>query len=865
MDERGIGTGGSGRVRYRLEPFLSGALESASHSVPPLVEWLGGISHDPITRDPEVAHLVPKLWQLALIASLVPFLSSSGSAGPRFTAGFHGYHVALHPYSTTAADLDSDGNLDLVVAIPHNACLTILRGLGDGTFVAFDTLATQSARAVVAHDLDGDQLTDLVAVGWSVVSYWLAKGGGEFGPREDVTLAGHVADVHILEPDAGPWPALIMAGNGPPSVRVLRGKPGGGYSNETVDVPLPPGEVLGLAVGNLDGDPGLDVAASYRHEIGYEGRVAILLNDGSGSLGLRDTFSTPGVLGVALGRLDADPDLDLVAGAGYYRGLGDGTFKQPVVFGAVHEMNSTIADLDGNGIQDVLTLGDDDSSFFRDRLTVHLGLGDGHFAAGRAWSTAAHTYALTAADVNGDGRMDPIVTGYIGALVAVHLARADGSLGTRIDHGVGGAARAVALGDVDGDGRTDVVATAATGRVHVLRGLGDGTLTTLDSLDALLGVDRVALGDLDADGLLDLVTTRSSGISVFQGTGGGRLGPRVDYGLGGSSSGDVVVADLNGDGRDDAIATTLTGVSVFLAGPGGGLGPRIDYSSGVGSTWILRVSDLDLDSRLDVVALAVAARRVVVFPGSGDGKLGTPVILAPPGLRLTFVGLAVGDVTGEGIPDIVFAEGSYARTFLGNGDLTFAPAVTQEVGDRITDVAIADIDADGRGDLISCGLYNASVQIAFSRGDGTFEPGTAYGVGVHPMQLALGDLDRDGALDIVAANQLSADVSVLCSRVADRLGIPPTAGRRGLSLRHVGPNPSATGFRVAFELASGSPARLELIDLAGRRLERMGFTDPGPGVRVVTIGRCTTLRPGLYWIRVVQGARTATLRAVAID
>jgi hypothetical protein len=76
------------------------------------------------------------------------------------------------------------------------------------------------------------------------------------------------------------------------------------------------------------------------------------------------------------------------------------------------------------------------------------------------------------------------------------------------------------------------------------------------------------------------------------------------------------------------------------------------------------------------------------------------------------------------------------------------------------------------------------------------------------------------------------------------------------------PNPAQAGGSVAFSLASRAPARLEVLDLTGRRLFDQDVTSYGAGPHVIPLG--TPLRPGMYLIRVTQGGRSVTTRGVML-
>jgi hypothetical protein len=85
-----------------------------------------------------------------------------------------------------------------------------------------------------------------------------------------------------------------------------------------------------------------------------------------------------------------------------------------------------------------------------------------------------------------------------------------------------------------------------------------------------------------------------------------------------------------------------------------------------------------------------------------------------------------------------------------------------------------------------------------------------------------------------------------------------------MALAALRPNPSRSGFTVAFTLPDGSPARIELMDLAGRRILARVLEGLGPGSHVVKLPEARTLPAGVYLVRLSQGARSLTARGVVI-
>jgi hypothetical protein len=78
------------------------------------------------------------------------------------------------------------------------------------------------------------------------------------------------------------------------------------------------------------------------------------------------------------------------------------------------------------------------------------------------------------------------------------------------------------------------------------------------------------------------------------------------------------------------------------------------------------------------------------------------------------------------------------------------------------------------------------------------------------------------------------------------------------------PNPASQDARVEFVLPSRDPARLEMFDLAGRRMESSEVGHLGPGRVSLPLGRAGTLKPGIYVLTLTQGGVTVSRRAVVM-
>lgn len=87
--------------------------------------------------------------------------------------------------------------------------------------------------------------------------------------------------------------------------------------------------------------------------------------------------------------------------------------------------------------------------------------------------------AVAAGDLNGDGRLDVVVTNLRATTVSVLLGNGDGTFQAHADFPTGAFPNSVAIGDLDGDGKPDLaVANFGLGvgnTVSVLLGNGNGT------------------------------------------------------------------------------------------------------------------------------------------------------------------------------------------------------------------------------------------------------------------------------------------------------------------------------------------------------------------------------------------------------
>jgi uncharacterized repeat protein (TIGR01451 family) len=315
-------------------------------------------------------------------------------------------------------------------------------------------------------------------------------------------------------------------------------------------------------------------------------------------------------------------------------------------------------------------------------------------------------------------------------------------------------------GDLNGDGKTDlVVANAADKSVSVFLSNGDGSFQQPQTLRVGTAPLGLSLADLNGDGKLDLITADPAGtVSVLLGNGDGTFGPETDYPVA-TGAFALAVADLRHNGTRDLLALSPEGASVLLGNGDGTFGPAQTVSFSGSDLSALAVGDVDGDGYPDLVVTDLADSTVKVLRGNGDGSFGTATSYAVDPLPASVV---LAHLHGAGNLDLAVASTANGTVSVlpGNGDGTFGTANDYAVGTEPTTLLAADINGDGNVDLVTANAGTNDVSVLPGNGDGAFGAATSLGVGAPPSALAAVALTGD-RLDLVTADASSGTVSVL--------------------------------------------------------------------------------------------------------
>ena len=419
-----------------------------------------------------------------------------------------------------------------------------------------------------------------------------------------------------------------------------------------------------IATSDLNGDGNLDVVVNGQTRFAAD----VLLGNGSGGLAFAGSVAgTSGIHSLLLLDVNYDGRPDLIAeGANgridVFTGNGNGTF-QATSSGGSGALDGTtgdgghliaLADLNHDGLLDAITATPIGISTLIQTMSSSYALpGIYNAGPGRA--------AYAVADFNQDGNVDLAVDSPEG--IAILFGNADGSFQTSRAYPAGKPVSEAALMGID------AVADLGSGQFGLLQGVGNGTFSAATAYapanPATLFGAPVPTGFTVPN---SLITPGQTTAPVLSSTFGGTVATSAG-GLGFPATiGSIATADLDGDGNQDLIVT---------------------------------YANLAADR---TAPTASAPNYIYLWFGSGGGQYlasakhpVNPVVLTP---SRNFYQVAVADVTGDKIPDLILSDGYILSVQAGHGDGTFGVETHYLAGQGLNTISIADLNHDGTLDLV---------------------------------------------------------------------------------------------------------------------------------------------------------------------
>jgi Bacterial Ig-like domain (group 3)/FG-GAP-like repeat len=525
---------------------------------------------------------------------------------------------------------------------------------------------------------------------------------------------------------------------------------------------------------DLNGDGYLDIAVSTF--LNNSSGVAVLLNQGSTAPGTLSTAksyagASPVYTGsTGAGDFNGDGKQDIVVGGStlaIFYGNGDGTLQAAQTIPGGQTL--VTGDFNHDGLTDIGYIGGMEPQ--PASLQVLLGTSNGKFTTGPNLPLSlglGYPSVLIAGTTNGGSNVDLAL---VGNYTSILLGDGSGGFALGYSYALNGS-RDVA--EAESGGKTNLVLDAGPG-FATLPGNGDGAFQGIPTTP--LGQIGYTAVDLNGDGLTDVLAADNSGnLLSALGRGDGTFSsPNT---IAGTLLGSLTTGDFNGDSRVDVVGISpgnQDSTLFFYAGNGNGTFqpslPGVDLK--VAGAQAAVAGDFNGDGNLDVVLpysvpFPSEGSGLIFLAGKGNGTFGSPVLFSQQNSSIT-APLLVADLNNDKKLDLVWNSAVY----LGNGDGTFQQAPLGLPGSLL---AIADLNGDGIPDLVMGSGGPGSAGVYAGNGNGTFQPSPFYTVSLPNQSVvpeataSIGDVNGDGHPDIVLQNFTTEDNNIVTVLLGDGAG-----------------------------------------------------------------------------------------------
>lgn len=664
--------------------------------------------------------------------------------------------TGLQPYFVGLGDLDKDGKTDLVISNYNSYSISIYRNnstsgsITSGSFdPRVDLISGSRPYGLAIGDLDGDNKPDvsIVSSDNAVVSVFrnLSSTGSitsySFAPKVDFATGIAPSFVTLGDINGDGKPDLVVGNTGSGTISILKnnsllGSIGPGSFSSRFD--FAGGSSYGIAVGDIDCDGKQDIVVTN----GINATVSVLHNEiVERMLPVIASFTpTSGPVGTAVTITGSNFNTTLANNIVWF-----GAVRATVTASTSTQLTVTVpAGATYKPFTVTVTgLTAYSSSPFNVTIPGTNTFDATSLAPKVDFATGNGTRSVAIADFDGDGKSDLVVSNYSTTTNSITVFRNASSLGivsvgsfdTGVTFDTGSNPAGIAIADIDGDGKPDIVVANGNFSVSIFRNMCSPGSITAGSFSAKVDIMAstspydVAIGDLDGDGKPDLAVPNymNNTVSVFRNNSEpgtistGSFDPRVDFPVG-SNPYRVAIGDIDGDGKPDLIVTNWSSntVSILknLSSAGSftlsSFATKVDFTTGTNPGQIA-IADIDGDGKQDVTIANQNSNSFSIFRNISTSGLLTTSSLAPRADFLMDIStgaraLAVGDVDGDGKPDLVIGNSfpgnnkSYVfRNTSTSGTIatgSFAPRIEFIAGNEPSNIAIGDLDGDGKADIV---------------------------------------------------------------------------------------------------------------------------------------------------------------------
>lgn len=443
-------------------------------------------------------------------------------------------------------------------------------------------------------------------------------------------------------------------------------------------------------------------------------------------------------------------------------GQADGSFAGPVPLGSFAlqaSANFVLAgDFNHDGYTDLILMGGEPSS--QNLFQVLMNDGTGHFTlASTGVLPSAATVAVSAAtgDFDGDGKLDFVYGAAAnGEALSLFLGNGDGTFSNPVPLGpTGGQVFSPSAADLNADGRTDLVYVFAPfsggNQIRELISSSGGGFTDLPISNLPSPTQGFAVADFNNDHIPDIFAVDANGLGrAYLGAGNGTFpsaGTPIFACDGFLAAPPLVAGDFDSDGNVDVVTRlTTSGPDEMLLLFGDGKGNFTGQRTTSEHSFVLQVGDVNGDGIPDIFSLTDQGFGYpYVVLGRKDRNFPSAQILLPNQWGL----LSAGDVFQDGFTDLLVGGSDEGSSVPGNIYHSQPNGTFAQQGQAPSfSTVLVDLNGDGMPDMVGFSGTNLFIW----QGDGSGFFGAAISAIPLPdgfQQFYFRDMDGDGHIDIV--------------------------------------------------------------------------------------------------------------------